>query len=67
MTVFVNIAKSRRFELAKTLNAHFQDASGVHICEQTVRNKLLETDFTMINDCRRLVALQTCTLSEMEL
>ena len=36
----VNMAKRRRFESAKTLNADFLDASGVHICEQTVRNRL---------------------------
>ena len=36
----VNMAKRRRFESAKTLNADFRDASGVHICEQTVRNRL---------------------------
>ena len=36
----VNLAKRRRFESAKTLNADFRDASGVHICEQTVRNRL---------------------------
>ena len=36
----VNIAKRRRFESAKALNADFRDASGVRICEQTVRNRL---------------------------
>ena len=36
----VNIAKRRRFESAKALNADFLDASGVRICEQTVRNRL---------------------------
>ena len=35
-----NIAKGRRFESAKKLNADFGDASGVGICEQTVRNRL---------------------------
>ena len=35
----VNMAKRRKFESAKTLNADFRDASGVHICEQTVRNR----------------------------
>ena len=36
----VNIAKRRRFESAKKLNADFKNASGVRICEQTVRNRL---------------------------
>ena len=36
----VNMAKHRRFESAKTLNADFRDASRVNICEQTVRNRL---------------------------
>ena len=31
----VNMAKRRRFESAKTLNANFREASGVRICEQT--------------------------------
>ena len=36
----VNMAKRMRFESAKTLNADLRDASGVHICKQTVRNRL---------------------------
>lgn len=36
----VTMAKRRRFESAKTLNANFLVASGVRICEQTVRNRL---------------------------
>ena len=35
----VNIAKRRRFESAKVLNADFRDASGVRNCEQTVRKR----------------------------
>ncbi len=36
----VNIAKRSRFDSAKTLNGHFRQASGVRICEQTLRNRL---------------------------
>lgn len=36
----VSIAKRQRFESAKSLNANFRHASGVHICEQTLRNRL---------------------------
>ena len=40
----VNIAKRRRLEPAKKLNVDFSDASGVRICEQTVRNRLHEAN-----------------------
>ena len=36
----LHIAKRRRFESAKALNPDFRGASGVRICEQTVRNRL---------------------------
>lgn len=36
----VNLAKRRRFESANTLNGQFLEASGVRVCEQTLRNRL---------------------------